>query len=130
MAEDGTLNQTTRRIGTFGGVGKNYTSFAWVPLTDSGLGAPAVVKLTGTITLRVTTDGNCNPNYFMLVPASGITLTATRSAGNVVLSFPSQAGVNYRVFYRTNLTAGSWTLLTSVDGAAHAPTITRATSGK
>jgi hypothetical protein len=31
-------------------------------------------------------------------------------------SFPSQAGVNYRVFYRTNLTAGSWTLLASVLG--------------
>jgi hypothetical protein len=112
----GTPNQTTSRIGTFGGVGKNYTTFAWVPLTDSGLAAPALVKLTGTTTLRVTTAGNCNPNYFMLVPASGIALTVTRAAGNAVLSFPSQTGVNYRVFYRTNLTVGSWTLLTNVLG--------------
>ena len=52
----------------------------------------------------------------MLVPATGITLQATSSAGNTVLSFPSQAGVNYRVFYRTDLTAGNWTLLTTVLG--------------
>ena len=49
-----------------------------MPLTDDGLAAPAVVKLNGVTTLRLTTAGNCNPNYFMLVPASGITLTATR----------------------------------------------------
>jgi hypothetical protein len=52
----------------------------------------------------------------MLVPASSITLAARASAGNTVLSFPSQTGVAYRVFYRTNLTAGNWTLLTSVLG--------------
>jgi hypothetical protein len=112
----GTVNQVTKRLGHFGGVGKDYITFAWVPLTDNGLAAPAVVKLNGVTTLRLTTDGNCNPNYFMLVSASGITLTARASAGNTVLSFPSQTGVAYRVFYRTNLTAGNWTLLTSVVG--------------
>ena len=112
----GTVNQVTKRFGHFGGVGKDYNTFDWVPLTDNGLAAPAVVKLNGVTTLRLTTDGNCNPNYFMLVPASGITLAARASAGNTVLSFPSQTGVAYRVFYRTNLTAGNWTLLTSVLG--------------
>src|ERR1019366_1736334 len=112
----GTVNQVTKRLGHFGGVGKDYITFAWVPLTDNGLAAPAVVKLNSVTTLRLTTDGNCNPNYFMLVSASGITLTARASAGNTVLSFPSQTGVAYRVFYRTNLTAGNWTLLTSVLG--------------
>ncbi len=34
--------------------------------------APVVVKLTGVTTLRISTPtGNCYPNYFMLVPASG-----------------------------------------------------------
>jgi hypothetical protein len=112
----GTVNQVTRRLGHFGGVGKDYITYDWVRLTDDGLAAPAVVKLNGVTTLRLSTAGNCNPNYFMLVPTAGITLKATPSAGNTVLSFASQAGVNYRVFYRTNLTAGNWTLLTNVLG--------------
>ena len=114
----GTVNQVTKRLGHFGGFGRapTYITYDWVPLTDDGLAAPAVVKLNGLTTLRLTTGGNCNPNYFMLVPATGFTLKATSSAGNTVLSFPSQAGVNYRVFYRTNLTAGNWTLLTTVLG--------------
>ena len=114
----GTVNQVTKRLGQFGGFGKApvYITYDWVPLTDDGLAAPAVVKLNGITTLRLTTAGNCNPNYFMLVPAAGITLQATSSAGNTVLSFPSQAGVNYRVFYRTNLTAGNWTVLTTALG--------------
>jgi hypothetical protein len=85
-------------------------------LTDDGLAAPVVVKLNGVTTLRLTTGGNCNPNFFMLVPATGITLSAARSAGNNVLSFPTQTGADYRVFYKTNLTNGAWTLLTTVLG--------------
>ena len=114
----GTVNQVTKRLGHFGGFGKSpvYITYDWVPLTDDGLAAPTVVKLNGVTTLRLTTAGNCNPNFFMLVPASGITLTARPSAGSIILSFPSQAGVDYRVFYRANLTAGNWTLLTSVVG--------------
>jgi hypothetical protein len=113
----GTVNQTTRRLGHFGGVGKDYVTYGRVPLTDDGLAAPAVVKLNGTTTLRLTTAGNCNPNYFMLVPTSGITLTAKPSVGNTLLSFPSLAGVGYRMFYRTNLASGNWTLLTTVLGS-------------
>ena len=112
----GTTHQVTTRLGRFSGVGKNYTTYDWIPLTDDGLAAPAILKLNGATTLRLTTGGNCNPNYFMLVPASGIALRAASSPGNTVLSFPSQNGVNYRVFYRTNLTAGNWTLLTPVLG--------------
>ncbi len=112
----GTLFPVTGRLGHFGGVGKGYTTYDWVPLTDDGLAAPAIVKLNGVTTLRLTTGGNCNPNYFMFVPASGVTLSARLAAGNTVLSFPSHAGVAYRVFYRTNLTAGTWSLLTSVLG--------------
>jgi hypothetical protein len=127
----GTVNQATRRLGHFGGVGKApvYVTYDWVPLTDDGLAAPAVVKLDGITTLRLTTGGNCNPNYFMLVPATGITLTASSSAGNTVLSFPSQAGVNYRVFYRTNLTAGNWALLTTVLGNGAVNSVSDPTTG-
>jgi hypothetical protein len=94
----------------------NYTTFQWVQLTDGSNAAPAVVKLNGTATLRITTAGFCNPNYFMLVPASGITLTAARSGGNIVLSFPTQSGLNYRIFYETSLAGGNWILLTTVPG--------------
>jgi len=88
-----------------------------VPLKDDGLAAPVVVKLNGLTKLRLTTGGNCNPNYFMLVPASGTNLTARLLGGNRVLSFfPSQAGVTYRVFYPTNLAAGNRTLLTTLLG--------------
>jgi hypothetical protein len=84
-------------------------------LTDDGLAAPAVVKLGGVSTLRLS-SGTFNPNFLMFVPASGISLNATRSGGNTVISFPTQPGVVYRAFYRTNLTAGNWTLLTNVLG--------------
>jgi hypothetical protein len=107
---------TTRRLGHFGGFGRSpvYTTYDWVPLTDDGLAAPVVVTLNGLSTLRVTTGGNNNPNFIMLVPTSAIKVTAAASGPNTVLSFPGQPGVGYRVFYRTNLTAGSWTLLTNV----------------
>ena len=86
-------------------------------LTDGGLTTPVAVNLGGVSTLRITTTtGLCYPNYFMLVPSSGITLTAARSGGNIVLSFPTLVGVTYRVLWRDDLTSGTWNLLTSVPG--------------
>jgi hypothetical protein len=111
----GTTNQVTKRLGQFGAV--NNATFAWVPLTDDGLVAPVVVKLGGANTLRIsTTTGNCYPNYFMLVSASGITLSAVRAGNNASISFPTQVGDTYRVFYRADLTTGNWILLTNVLG--------------
>ena len=122
----GTVNQVTKRFGQFAGFGRSpvYGTYDWAPLTDNGRVAPALVTLTGQTTLRVTTTGNCNPNYFMLVPTSGIQVNAAPSAGNTVLTFPTQPGVNYSVFYRTNLTAGNWTLLTSVLGTGGVKSVT------
>ena len=69
----GTTNQVTKRLGQFSAVGINQQTYAWVPLTDDGLVAPVVVKLGGVSTLHISTPtGHCYPNYFMLVPASGI----------------------------------------------------------
>jgi len=129
VAGQGTTSQVTQRLGTWGAVGSSYTTFQWVPLTDDGLAAPAIVKLNGTATLRITTEGFCNPNYVMLVPASGIRLTASHSGGNIVLSFPTQAGVDYRVFYRTNLSSGNWTLLSSVLGTGSVQHVNDAAAG-
>src|SRR5262249_34682128 len=125
-----TTNQVTKRLGRFAGFGVNsYQTFDWVPLTDDGMVAPAAVNLNGLATLRITTGGNCNPNYFMLVPTSGIKVTAARSGGNVVLSFPSQNGVNYRVFYRTDVVNSNWTLLTTVAGNGSVKSVTDPASG-
>src|SRR5207248_3180617 len=88
-----------------------------------GTSAPVVVALNGRATLRITTAGYCNPNFFMLVPASSITLAATFSGKNVLLSFPSQNGVIYRVFYRDALAAGGWTLLTTAQGDGGSKTV-------
>ncbi len=116
ISGSGTTNQVTRRLGHWSTVGRGYNIYDWVPLTDDGLAAPVLVKLNGLSTLRITTSGDNNPNFFMLVPASGITLAASRTGNNTVISFPTQAGVIYRVFYRENLIAGTWSLLTSVLG--------------
>jgi hypothetical protein len=113
----GTSNQVTAKLGNWSAVGINNTTHAWVPLTDDGLVAPVVVSLGGVQTLRVTTTtGDCYPNYFMLVPAAGVSLSASRLGSNVVISFPSQSGVVYRVFSRSVLNTGTWNLLTSVLG--------------
>lgn len=113
----GTTNQVTQRLGQFSAVGINQQTYAWVPLTDGGLVAPVVVKLGGVSTLQISTPtGLCYPSYFMLVPASGITLSAAKAGSNVSISFPTQNGAAYRVFYRTDLINGNWILLTTVLG--------------
>jgi len=111
----GTSNQATKRLGHFHNFGRGYQTHDWVPLTDDGLAAPAVVKLSGVGTLRLS-SGTFNPNYLMFVPAGGISLKAARSGSNTLVSFPTQPGVVYRVFYRTDLTSGNWTLLTTLVG--------------
>ena len=111
----GTTNQVTKRLGQFYAV--NNEPFDWVPLTDDGLVAPVVVNVGGANTLRIsTTTGNCYPNFFMLVQASGIRLSAARAGNNASISFPTQAGAAYRVFYQANLTTGNWILLTNLLG--------------
>lgn len=112
----GTTNQVTQRLGYWKSNPNGWGNYMWVPLTDSGGAAPVPVTLGGVSTLRLTTGGNCNPNYFMLIPASGITLSATTTGNQVLLSFPTQVGQSYRVFSRTDLNSGSWTLLTTVPG--------------
>jgi len=113
----GTTNQATKRLGVWNAVGRGQQIYDWVQLTDEGLSAPVAVRLGCTNTLRITTPtGLCYPNYFMLVPASGLTLSAVRSGNNGRLSFQTQTGAAYRVFYRTDLSGGNWTLLTNVLG--------------
>jgi len=125
-----TINQVTKRLGRWGALGRGQNIYGWVQLTDEGLVAPAAVKLGGVNTLRLsTTTGLCYPNYFMFVPAAGITLSALRSGGNVNISFPTQAGATYRVFSRADLTASNWVLLANVLGDGTSKTVSDATTG-
>ena len=120
----GTTNQTTRTLGQWGAVGKDNQTHAWVPLTDAGLVAPIRVSLRGLGTLRLSTStGNCHPSYLMFVPATGIPVSAVKSDANVQVSFPTQTGVVYRVFYQTGLTSGTWSLLTTVLGDGSVKTV-------
>jgi hypothetical protein len=115
----GTTNQAVQPLGQFSSVGPDINTFAWVPLTDAGGVAPVTVNITGsTNTFKVLTPtGDCYPNYFMLVPATPVHLSATRSGNNVNITFSAQTGLVYRLFYRTNLITGSWTLLNTVLGS-------------
>jgi hypothetical protein len=126
----GTTNQVIKPLGQWGSIGVNINTFGWVPLTDAGHVLPAVVHLGGVGTLQVSTpSGNCYPNYFMLVPTTAINITAARAGNNVNISFPTQAGWGYRVFYRTSLTTGSWTLLNSTAGNGSVKSVTDASPG-
>jgi hypothetical protein len=113
----GTTNQIVKQLGDWNAVGINDLTHAWVPLTDIGGVLPIPVKLGGVETLRITTTtGDCYPNYFMLVPASGINMSASKLGANAAISFPTQTGVVYQVFSSANLTFGNWNLLTNVLG--------------
>lgn len=126
----GTSNQVVNPLGQFSSNGNNINAFGWVPLTDAGGVAPVTVNIRGVTTFQVgTPTGDCYPNYFMLVPASPISLSATRSADSIRISFPTQTGGVYRVFYRTNLTTGSWTLLNTLPGSGSVQAVFDSTAG-
>jgi hypothetical protein len=110
----GTTSQTLQRLGTWSAVPGGWQSWVWAPLQNNG--APVVVNVAGTNTLRVTSGNNINANYFMLLAIQPITISATASGNNVVISFPTQAGKSYRVFSEASLTSGSWTQVGNIGG--------------
>lgn len=128
-AGQGTASQTLQTLGTCLGstVNQGWQNWNWCLMQNNGI--PAVVNVGGTNTLRVTSGGNANANYFMLVPLQGITISAAKSGSNIAISFPTQAGASYRVFYSTSLTSGAWTLLTTVAGDGTVKTANDPTTG-
>ena len=65
----GTATQTTTNFGTFNFTDSSFSLFQWVPLHDSQ-GSLAVVNLSGVNTVRATTGGGGNADFYMLVPAN------------------------------------------------------------
>jgi hypothetical protein len=117
MSGAGTTNQATQPLGVWQAVGRDNQTHEWVLLTNSGSATPALVKLGGLATLRLSTStGNCHPSFFMFVPAMDLILSAKTAGTNVLISFPTQTGVNYRLLYRADLSTGSWGLLTNIFG--------------
>jgi hypothetical protein len=110
------IGANTNLLGYFTTVGSGYNIFNWVPLTVNGTNV--IVSLGGVAKLEVTSDGNVNPNLFMLVPVTGlaVTVTVSISAGTVYLSYPTQNGHNYEIEYKTALTNPTWTPLANYAG--------------
>ena len=124
----GTTNQTVAPLGDFNGQSDGWQSWVWVPLKWGT--QPATVTMAGRATLRATTEGYVNYQYYMLVPAkSAVTLKATKVAGGISISLPTQTGASYTVLYKDTLQDSTWKLLTILqgDGATKSYTDTGAT---
>jgi hypothetical protein len=66
----GTASQSTEDVGTFSlANGLGWGTYSWVPLTDNN-GNAVQMSLGGTNTFRITTAGNNNAQFFMLVAAN------------------------------------------------------------
>jgi len=108
----GTPSQLTQYLGTFSGTGASFATWQWVPLVDTNTSQRVVLSLGGTNTLQMTGDYNENVNFFELVPVPpNVTLHGSVIGTNITLSFPSQVGTTYTVYYKVSLTDPTWTQL-------------------
>jgi hypothetical protein len=109
----GTSTQTTNVLGYFQATGNSYATWQYAPLVNTNTSLPVVLSLNGVETLEVTGDGFERVNFFMLVPVlpNSITITPSVSGPNIVLSFLTQTGYTYTMYYKNNLTDSTWTQL-------------------
>ncbi len=118
----GTPTQTVQNLGTFAGTGTSFTTWQYVELVDPNTLLPVTLSLSGTNTLRVTTDGNVNANFYMLVPvAVPGALKATINGGTIQISFATQMGFSYTISTKNSLSDATWTPMTTIpgDGTTH-----------
>jgi len=117
-------SQTTSPLGTLSAVNiaNGWQNWMWVPLIG-GSGSPAVLS-GGTKTLRFTTGGNVNHNYFMLAPAKNIVALSAGTVGGHTVSIPTQAGATYTLYYKNSLSDPNWSYLTIVAGDGTTKTYT------
>jgi hypothetical protein len=108
----GTADQTNADLGTFTiDPTAGWQSYAFVPLRDAQ-GAQVLLPLNGsTNTLRLTSAGEANVNFLMLVKP--LQLTATLVGSSVNLAFPTQPGFGYQLQFKADA-SGLWTNLGSV----------------
>ncbi len=105
---------STNLLGSFTIPNLGWGTWQWQQLLDNN-GHPAKVTLNGTtqiLRMDGTSQSEANVNFLMLVKtAPSPLLTASRSGGNLVISFPTQTGYSYQVQYKNSLNAASWTSL-------------------
>ena len=131
----GTSLQSSNVLGTFSDPNAaGWQVWHWVPLLDTN-GNMVTVQLGGQETLKLTSGNNLNAEFFMLTPAvaqqaASFSLSASQSAGNVLISFPTQSGHSYTVLHATSLTSGSWTPVAGpISGNGSMNTVTQAVNG-
>jgi hypothetical protein len=107
----GTTTQSNRYLGAFSGTGANFNTWQYVHLVNTNTSLPVTLSLGGTNTFTMVGDGQEHVNFFMLEAANPVTLTASISGTNILLSFPTQTGFNCSLSYKNNLTDPSWTPL-------------------
>jgi beta-glucanase (GH16 family) len=125
----GTTSQATQRLGNFSAPGLGWQTWSWVPLLATN-GQLAVVSLGGISTLRMTTSGNANANFYFLVPAAPpVNLQAAMTGFAPALSVPTRTGFSYLVLYKNNLTDANWTLLKILTGDGTTQLVNDTTGG-
>ena len=125
----GTTFQTTQYLGALSAAGLGWQTWGWAPLLTSN-GQPAVVSLGGINTLRMTSSGNVNANFYILVPAPPpVNLQAAMTAAGPQLTVPTQTGFSYLVLYKNNLTDPSWKVLYIMTGDGTLQSLTDPTGG-
>jgi len=110
----GTATQMTNYLGSFKGSGTSFATWQNVYLTDAATNR-IILPFSGVETLQFIGDYNEDVNYFELVPLTPLSpvITASVSGSNIQLSFPTQSGFSYTMYYKNNLTDSSWTQLGS-----------------
>ncbi len=110
----GTSSQTTNVLGYFQAAGNSYAGYTYDQLVNTNTSQPAIVTLGGVGTLQIGQgDSNERLNFFMLVPVSAnrASITPSITGGIITLSFPTQMGHTYAVYWKNNLTDPGWTQL-------------------
>lgn len=105
-------NQTTVALGTFTiPATGSYQIYTWVGLKDGG-GNLVSLPFDGVTarTLRLTSSGGNNVNFFILAPAAAPapSLAITRDVAGVVISFATDAGRTYQIERKQHLTDATW----------------------
>jgi len=124
MTGAGTSSQTTQYLGSFVGSGTSFTTWKYVPLVNTNTGLPVVLSFGGVETFQVVGDYNEDINFFALVPALPTTASATLNGSQVLISFPTQSGFSYTVYYKNHLKDPSWQQLSgAVTGTGSVMTV-------
>ena len=124
----GTSNQVLQVLGHLSDANANgWQTWQWVPLADTN-GQPVTVTLGGVQTIRVTSGGGMNGNFYMLVPAAAVAnsvaIHGSVNGSQLSLSFPTQTGFNYTVQFKNTVTDANWQTLTTVPGNGSTQTVT------